>query len=107
MPWREAYPELEDDMDRRIEHSEGRIKYWVVAGILANVLTLLGVGAPLVYYFGAMQAQSANTLNSVLETNQKLTAMETRLQREEIHTQMIDAWAQDKGFKPPVRVMTQ
>lgn len=104
MPWREAYPNLEDDINTRIEYSEGRIKYWVLAGILTNVLSLIGIGAPLVYYFGAMQSQSATTLQNVVELNQKLAVMESRLQREEVHTQMIDAWAQDKGFKPPARI---
>ena len=101
MPWREQFPSLEDDIDRRIDHSEGRIKYWVVAGILANVLTLLGVGSPLVYYFGVMQAQTSNTLNTVVETNQRLATMEARLQKQEVHTQMIDAWAEERGYRRP------
>lgn len=101
MPWRDAYPNLDEDIDRRIEHSEGRIKYWVIAGILVNVIALVGIGSPLVYYFGAMQAQSANTLQTIIATNQKLDELELRMRREELHTQIIDNWAAQKGFDPP------
>lgn len=104
MPWREQFPALDDDIDRRIDHSEGRIKYWVIGGILANLVALIGVGVPLVYIFGTMQQQSSNTLATVVALQTQVSQLELRLRREEIHTLMIDTWAVQKGYAPDARV---
>ena len=34
----DLFPELSDEIDRRDPHSEQRIKFWVMAGIVANLL---------------------------------------------------------------------
>lgn len=102
MAWREQFPSLEDDIDRRIEHSEGRIKYWVIAGVLANLVALVGIGAPMIYYFGSMQAQTQNTLQTVLTISTSLTDIETRIQRQEVRQQMLDAWAESQGYRRPI-----
>ena len=65
---RDLFPELDEDIDRRILHSETRIKYWVVAGVIANLVTLLLGGIPMVYYLGQMSEK----MNMALVSN-KLT----------------------------------
>lgn len=99
MPWREAYPSLEDDIDRRIEHSEGRIKYWVIAGILANLVALVGIGVPLVYYFGSMQAQSGNTVSSLMQLTTTVNQNQQRIQNMELRQQMLEMWAEQQGYR--------
>lgn len=101
MPWREQFPSLEDDIERRIEHSEGRIKYWVIAGILANLVALVGIGIPLVYYFGSMQAQSVSAASSLSALTNNVALNQNRLQSIEFRQQMLEVWAESEGFRAP------
>lgn len=47
-------PILSDEIDRRIQHAEQRIKFWVISGVLANVLILISATVPTVFYLGQL-----------------------------------------------------
>lgn len=48
----ELYPEWSAEVDRRIAASEVRIKFWIVAGAMANFLVAVGAAIPLIFYMG-------------------------------------------------------
>lgn len=95
------YELYETDLDRRILHSETRIKNWVIGGVLANLLVLGGIGAPMVYYLGQLSVQissSAAVLN-------QLSADITRLKDGQLFIRTrqnaIIAHMRKDGFEPP------
>lgn len=47
-------PIMSDEIDRRIQHAEQRIKFWVISGVLANLLILIGATVPTVFYLGQL-----------------------------------------------------
>jgi len=92
---------LHEDMDRRILHSETRIKNWVIAGVLANLLVLIGIGAPLVYYLGSISAQSTMAITQLSETNNRLAIMDRWIRRHEVWDATVEAWMESQGYRPP------
>lgn len=48
----ELFPDVSDEIDRRIEHSEQRIKTWVLAGVAANLLVAIVAALPMIFYMG-------------------------------------------------------
>lgn len=97
----DLFPELSQDMDRRILHAETRIKYWVVAGVLMNLLIFLSAGLPLVYYLGQIQTQARAALDTIKTTTQVVNDRNKAIQRQELWEQSIESWAESKGYKPP------
>lgn len=97
----ELFPELSQDVDRRIQHAETRIKYWVVAGVLANLLALIGAAIPLVYYLGGVQAQTSTVASTVQSTSSQLSRTGDWMQDRELWEQSMELWAQQKGYIPP------
>lgn len=91
----------QDEVDRLILHSETRIKYWVIAGVVANMIALVGVGAPLIYYLGTMQAQTTAALATIQNANNHLTEMDKRLNQHEVWESNAETWMVQKGFIPP------
>lgn len=92
--------DLHEDIDRRISHSEMRIKNWVIAGVLANLLVLIGIGAPLVYYLGSISAQSVMAITQLNATQTQLSTINEWIRRREIKDAAVEAWMQGKGFRP-------
>lgn len=97
----ELFPDLDEDMDRRILHSETRIKYWVIVGVLANVIMLIGLGAPLIYYLGTMQAQATAAIASINKSNEIQDRQERWIRDHEIRDASLEQWAQGQGYTPP------
>lgn len=48
----DLFPDVSDEIDRRIEHSEQRIKTWVLAGVAANLLVAIMAALPMIFYMG-------------------------------------------------------
>lgn len=53
----ELYPEISQEIDRRIQHSVTQVKYWVIAGVLGTLVTTIGFGIPAVYNLGRLTIQ--------------------------------------------------
>lgn len=99
----EAYEAYDRDISRRLEHAETRIKYWVVAGICANLLALVGLGIPLVYYVGSMNAQTSQSLGAVAIFTNQLPTINERLSRIEFEAAARETWMTQRGYVPPRR----
>jgi len=94
---------LTEVLDREILHSETRIKFWVVAGVLANLVMLIGIGAPLIYYLGTIQAQATSVLATIQETSGKLDAIEIRINAQDRRIDSAETWMEGKGYQAPIR----
>jgi hypothetical protein len=65
----ELFPDVSDEIDRRIEHSEQRIKTWVLAGVAANLLVAIIAALPMIFYMG----QISRDINQATIQQQALT----------------------------------
>lgn len=99
----ELFPELSSDIDRRIVHSETRIKNWVIGGILANLIALIFAAIPLVYYLGQIQAQSSQALQTIQSTSAELERRRDWMLDRQLWEQSMESWAAQHGYVPSVR----
>jgi len=97
----DLFPDLDEDINRRINHAEVRIKYWVILGVLVNVIALVGLGAPLVYYLGTMQAQAGVAIANLSKTSDAQLAMASEVQDNKYRTASVEQWAESQGYRPP------
>lgn len=91
-----------EELDRRILHSESRIKFWVIGGILANILSLAAVAIPLIFYLGQMQTQFASTVASAGVSESELRKLDRWKLEREIWEQAVNNHLSPKGFQPPI-----
>lgn len=91
----------QEEVDRLILHSETRIKYWVVASVMANLIALGAVGAPLIYYLGTMQAQTSAVALTIQQTAVNQSKLVERLNHHEIWESNAETWMIQQGFVPP------
>lgn len=96
----DLFPELSGDIDRRISHAEVRIKYWVMAGVLANLVALLGLAIPLTYYLGTLNAKNAVATTDNVKQTERLDRHGQILQSEIVWQAYAESWMEQKGFKP-------
>lgn len=97
----ELFPELSTDMDRRIGHAEMRLKFWVVAGILCNVVGGLAVGIPMIYYLGSLNSQF-DSLITRADSQQAVQERQVRwMQEREIWENAVETHLVEDGFTPP------
>jgi hypothetical protein len=47
------------ELDRAIDHATLKIKFWVVSGVLANLLILATAMVPVVFYLGQIDSRLA------------------------------------------------
>lgn len=95
------YAHYDRDVSQRILHSETRIKNWVIGGVLANLVVLIGIGAPMVYYLGQLSAQtqaSSVVLNQVQGDVNRLKDLQNELRARQ---NAMMAHLRKEGFEPP------
>lgn len=85
----DAYAAFDRDVSSRLMHLETRIKYWVIAGVVTNLLALIGLGIPLVYYLGTLNAQTSAAISTVNITSASINSLTERVTRLEAK---IDNW---------------
>lgn len=95
----DLFPDLSDDIDRRIAHAEVRIKYWVMAGILANLLAIVLAAIPLVFYLGSIQSQTAQALSKINDTADEVDQRRVWMQNREIWEAQVQTYLEAQGFK--------
>jgi len=98
----ELFPDLSEEIDRRIMHSETRIKYWVVGGVLVHLLTLAISVIPVVFYLGQISRDISDATNKVNALQVKSDESNTEAARW-IRDRMaweasIEQWAASKGY---------
>jgi hypothetical protein len=94
----ELFPELSDEIDRRISHAETRIKFWVMAGIAVNLLVAVAAAIPLVFSMGQISRDI-----SVSTSTQQAQAIELVAQRKwmadrQIWEVRVESALQNKGI---------
>lgn len=99
----ELFPTLEEEVDRRITHSETRIKFWVISGVLANLIVLIGLGAPLVYYLGTMQAQATTAMTGLSQLTAEVEKRGSWMQEREMWEARVEAKLEAQGVAIPSR----
>lgn len=67
---RELFPEIvsSEEIDRRIMHSEQRIKFWIMAGVASNLVVAVAAAIPAIFYIGQISVsvqQSAETMKKI------------------------------------------
>lgn len=94
-----TYDAYDADVNRRIELSETRIKYWVIAGVIANLLAAISLGIPLVYYLGSLNTQTATAITKLDKSVLDAEALHKRVNRLEVrqnavvqHLRKSDDW---------------
>lgn len=58
----DLFPDWGVDVDRRIAASESRIKFWVLGGVITNLVVAVGAAIPLVFFFGQISRDIAATV---------------------------------------------
>lgn len=96
----DSYNAYDADITRRLEHSETRIKNWVIGGILANLMVLIGVGLPMVYYLGGIQNQTLSMLANSTAADQRMDRFEKWMTQREIWEANISSQMSANGMKP-------
>lgn len=97
----DLFPELSDEIDRRIMHSEQRIKYWVMGGIVANLLTLLVATIPMVFYLGQISRDVQTTVTTAGSSVVELKVRESWMRDRIIWEAAAEQWMESQGFKAP------
>lgn len=80
-----------DEEAKAVEHVESRIKLWVVSGLVTNMLAMLMVTIPMIYYLGSISAQ----FERLARDSESQAAVVRDL---ELWRQRVDAQAEYQGF---------
>lgn len=97
----ELFPELSDDINRRIAASETRIKYWVIMGILGNSIGLLTIALPLVFYLGQISTSFDSTVDEVKGIKQAAAGDGDWKRDQMVWRATAEQWMVTQGFIPP------
>jgi cell division protein ZapA (FtsZ GTPase activity inhibitor) len=95
----DIFPDVSDEIDRRIEHAEQRIKTWVLGGIAANLLVAILAAIPTIFYMGQMSRDISQTQTQVVTALASLKDMESRIQENTIWRARMEERIQDEESK--------
>lgn len=97
----ELFPDISDEIDRRIVHSEQRIKSWVMGGILANLMILACTAVPSVFYLGQMSQNISQLVSTVNENKAKIAESDDWKRKREIWESSVEQFLKPQGYDPP------
>lgn len=60
----DLFPDWGQDVDRRIAASEARIKFWVLGGVVTNLIVAIGAAIPIVFFMGQISRDIASSVES-------------------------------------------
>lgn len=95
------YSAYDRDVSQRILHSETRIKNWVIGGVLANVLVLIGVGAPMVWYLGQLSAVANVSVGTVTRLDSEVRKLREDSDRMDFRQTSMVEYLQRHGYQVP------
>lgn len=101
VPAFDIFPDLQNDIDARVQNSEVRLKNWVLAGVIANLLVAIGGAGPIVFYLGQISRDISTSLQTQQAQQVELQARAKWMQERMIWEARMEAWAESKGYKPP------
>lgn len=97
----DIFPDLSEEIDRRIAHSEQRLKYWVLAGIVTNLMVAIFAAVPTIFYIG----QISRDINQALQNQQaqtvELAARAKWMQDRMVWEAKVSAALRARGLTPP------
>jgi hypothetical protein len=70
----DLFPDVSDEIDRRISHSEQRIKTWVLAGVAANLLVAITAALPMIFYVGQISRDINQATSKQIELEARIAA---------------------------------
>jgi hypothetical protein len=70
----DLFPDVSEEIDRRIQHSEQRIKTWVLGGIAANLLVAILAAIPTIFYMGQISRDINQAIARQTEQQAELIA---------------------------------
>lgn len=97
----DLFPDISEEMDRRVLHSEHRIKYWIVVGILANLITLILAAIPVVFYLGQMTTTASQALATIQQQQVQMDQMRQWREERMLWESSAEQWMISKGYVPP------
>lgn len=107
----DLFPDLERDVDKKISDSaervESKIKNWVIAGVAANLISILGILLPAVFYLGQMSRDASVALATIQAQQVQLNNNEQWKARRILWEQAVEQYLVGKGFQPPRRMDAQ
>lgn len=91
----DLFPDVSDEIDRRISHSEQRIKTWVLGGIAANLIVAIVAAIPMIFYLGQISRDVAQTRSDISTTIVTLKDHNDRIQENTIWRARMEERMQD------------
>lgn|SRR5574338_903977 len=81
----DIFPDISDEIDRRIQHAEQRIKTWVLGGIAANLVVAILAAIPTIFYMGQVS-------RDIAQASQQVTLLAANIKDHEIRIQENTIW---------------
>ncbi len=94
----DLFPELSDEMDRRIAHEGTRIKFWVMAGICVNLLVAVGAAIPLVFSMGQISRDISSSVSTQQAQAIELVAQRKWMADRQIWEVRVESALQNRGI---------
>jgi len=91
----DLFPDISDEIDRRIQHAEQRIKTWVLGGIAANLLVAIMAAIPTIFYMGQVSRDISQTNQTVTLLAASIKDQENRIQENTIWRARMEARADE------------
>ena len=92
----DLFPDVSDEIDRRIAHAEQRIKTWVLGGIAANLLVAIMAAIPTIFYMGQMSRDIAQTEQQITMMVAQMKDYDQRIQENTVWRARIEERLQDE-----------
>lgn len=94
----ELFPEWGHDVDRRIAASESRIKFWILSGVITNLLVAVGAAIPLVFYMGQISRDIAAAVASQEKTAISQAATDNWMRDRMVWEARVESILEGKGL---------
>ncbi len=95
----DLFPELSDEIDRRVTHSETRIKFWVMAGVVVNLMVAVGAAIPLVFTMGQISRDISSSASTQNAQAIEMVAQRKWMQDRQIWEVRVDAALAAQGIR--------
>lgn len=76
----DLFPDVQEEIDRSVLHAEQRVKFWVMAGVAANLLVAILAAIPLIFYMGQVSRDISQQSQQITILTAQIKEHETRLQ---------------------------
>ena len=89
--------DFKDYVDVRDQHVETRVKYWVVAATLAQIVALI----PIIFFLGGIYNNANASLDILKNQQAELVRRGNWMVDRQIWEDRVEQWAVPKGLHPP------